>query len=115
MAQEYDFIVIGSGPGGHEAAVHAAQAGKKVAIVEKEREIGGACVHQGTIPSKTLRETALNLSRFMKSANGFEFSLKQNVQVESLMNRKVQVRKAHVNYMKNQLDGVDCYRGGELL
>ena len=111
MVKKYDFIVIGSGPGGHQAAVTASDNGQTVAIVEKEREIGGACVHQGTIPSKTLRETALNLSRFMKSANGFEFSLKENVQVESLMNRKTQVRKAHVKFMKNQLEDVDCYRG----
>ena len=111
MSYKYDFIVIGSGPGGHQAAVTAVNAGKKVAIIEKEREVGGACVHQGTIPSKTLRETALNLSRFMKSANGFDYSLKENVQVESLMNRKVQVRKAHVKYMKNQLEDVDTFRG----
>jgi NAD(P) transhydrogenase len=111
MNKKYDFIVIGSGPGGHNAAVRAANAGKTVAIIEKEREIGGACVHQGTIPSKTLRETASNLSRFTKSADGFQFSLKENVQVESLMNRKVQVRKAHVKYMTSQLVGVDTYRG----
>lgn len=111
MSKKYDFIIIGSGPGGHQAAVTASSNGKTVALIEKEREVGGACVHQGTIPSKTLRETALNLSRFMKSATGFDFSLKENVQVESLMNRKVQVRKAHVNYMRNQLEDVDCYRG----
>ena len=111
MIQEFDYIIIGSGPGGHQAAVHAAKAGKKVAIIEKEREIGGACVHQGTIPSKTLRETALNLSRFTKSANGFQYSLKENVQVDSLMNRKVQVRKAHVQFMNEQLEGVTCFRG----
>ena len=111
MKYDYDFIVIGSGPGGHNAAIHAEREGKKVAIIEKEREIGGACVHQGTIPSKTLRETASNLSRFTKSANGFQFSLKENVQVESLMNRKVQVRKAHVKYMTTQLEGIDNFRG----
>ncbi|MCM8537428.1 MAG: Si-specific NAD(P)(+) transhydrogenase [Lentisphaeraceae bacterium] len=111
MSFDYDFIVIGSGPGGHNAAINASKNGQSVAIIEKEREIGGACVHQGTIPSKTLRETASNLSRFTKSANSFEFSLNENVQVESLMNRKVQVRKAHVKYMENQLDDVDSFRG----
>ncbi|MCM8533418.1 MAG: Si-specific NAD(P)(+) transhydrogenase [Lentisphaeraceae bacterium] len=111
MSFDYDFIVIGSGPGGHNAAVNASKNGQTVAIIEKEREIGGACVHQGTIPSKTLRETAVNLSRFTNSANSFEFSLNENVQVESLMNRKVQVRKAHVKYMENQLDSVDSFRG----
>lgn len=111
MSYSYDYVIIGSGPGGHEAAVTAVNNGQSVALIEKEREIGGACLHQGTIPSKTLRETALNLSRFMKSANGFDFSLKENVQVESLMNRKVQVRKAHVKFMKDQLEGVSRYRG----
>jgi len=111
MNKEYDYIIIGSGPGGHQAAVHAIKAGKKVALVEKEKEVGGACVHQGTIPSKTLRETAVNLGRFTNSAAGFEYSLQENVQVESLMKRKVQVRKAHVEFMTKQLQAVDCYRG----
>lgn len=55
----YDLIVIGSGPGGHRAAVQAAKLGKKVLIVEKD-QMGGACLHLGTIPSKTLREAALS-------------------------------------------------------
>jgi NAD(P) transhydrogenase len=54
----YDLIVIGSGPGGHRAAVQAAKLGKKVLIIEKD-EMGGASLHLGTIPSKTLRERAL--------------------------------------------------------
>jgi NAD(P) transhydrogenase len=55
----YDLIVIGSGPGGHRAAVQAAKLGKKVLIIEKDL-MGGACLHLGTIPSKTLREAALS-------------------------------------------------------
>lgn len=55
----YDLIVIGSGPGGHRAAVQASKLGKKVLIVEKD-QMGGACLHLGTIPSKTLREAALS-------------------------------------------------------
>ncbi len=55
----YDMIVIGSGPGGHRAAVQAAKLGKKVLILEKD-QMGGACLHLGTIPSKTLREAALS-------------------------------------------------------
>jgi NAD(P) transhydrogenase len=58
-SDKYDLIVIGSGPGGHRAAVQASKLGKKVLIVEKD-QMGGACLHLGTIPSKTLREAALS-------------------------------------------------------
>lgn len=59
MIDHFDFIIIGSGPGGQKAAVCAAKAGKRVALIEQDRRLGGACVHYGTIPSKTLREVAL--------------------------------------------------------
>ncbi len=58
----YDFIVVGSGPSGRRAAIQAAKLGKRVLVVEKGRRVGGVSVHTGTIPSKTLRETVLNLS-----------------------------------------------------
>eukprot|EP01035_Chromulina_nebulosa_P012859 gene12859-17135_t len=59
---DYDMIVIGSGPSGRRAAVQFAKLGKSVLVVEKGRRVGGVSVHTGTIPSKTLRETVLNLS-----------------------------------------------------
>jgi NAD(P) transhydrogenase len=62
MAQHHDLIVIGSGPAGRRAAVQAAKLKKSVLVVERGRRVGGVCVHTGTIPSKTLRETVLNLS-----------------------------------------------------
>ena len=49
----YDLIVIGAGPGGYEAAAHAARMGNKVALIEKDR-IGGTCLNAGCIPAKTL-------------------------------------------------------------
>lgn len=55
----YDVLVIGSGPAGQKAAIQAAKAGKRVAVVERDRQVGGSCVHTGTIPSKSLREHAL--------------------------------------------------------
>jgi NAD(P) transhydrogenase len=64
---EYDLVVLGSGPGGHRAAVQAAKLGKQVLIVEKHR-FGGACLHLGTIPSKALREAALHSSGQMTIA-----------------------------------------------
>ncbi len=59
MEQAYDLIVIGTGPAGEKAAVKAAYFGYKVAIIEKNPIFGGAGVVSGTLPSKTLKETAL--------------------------------------------------------
>ena len=53
---EYDLICIGSGPAGQRAAIQAAKLGKKVALIEKQRFVGGVCIDTGTIPSKTFRE-----------------------------------------------------------
>ncbi|MEQ1499466.1 MAG: Si-specific NAD(P)(+) transhydrogenase [Novosphingobium sp.] len=58
----YDLVVLGSGPAGRRAAVQAAKLGKSVLVVDNRDRVGGVSVHTGTIPSKTLRETALNLS-----------------------------------------------------
>ena len=60
--EQYDLIVIGSGPAGEKAAVHAAYHGFKVAVVERRSNLGGAGVNTGTLPSKTLKETALYFS-----------------------------------------------------
>ena len=57
MAERYDLIVIGAGPGGYEAAVEAAKSGLKTALVER-RELGGTCLNRGCIPTKTLLHTA---------------------------------------------------------
>lgn len=64
MQDQFDFIVIGSGPAGRRAAVQAAKLGRSVLVIEKDKRVGGVCVHTGTIPSKTLRETVLNLTGF---------------------------------------------------
>jgi NAD(P) transhydrogenase len=59
MQKPFDLAVIGSGPGGLRAAIQAAKLGKSVIILEKDKA-GGASVHTGTIPSKSLREAALD-------------------------------------------------------
>jgi len=56
-----DLVVIGSGPAGQKAAIQAAKLGKSVIMIEKYPNPGGACLHSGTIPSKSLREAILNL------------------------------------------------------
>jgi NAD(P) transhydrogenase len=61
----YDLIVIGSGPAGQKAAIAAAKQNRRVAIIERERElVGGVCLHTGTIPSKTIREAILHLTGY---------------------------------------------------
>ena len=63
----YDLVIIGSGPAGEKGATQAAYFGKTVALIEKEPWLGGASANTGTLPSKTLRETALFLSGFQQS------------------------------------------------
>ncbi len=59
-----DIIIIGSGPAGQKAAIQAAKLGKKVVVIEKSGGPGGACLYEGTIPSKTLREAIVDLTGF---------------------------------------------------
>jgi len=88
MAQHYDLIVIGSGPAGRRAAVQAAKLRKSVLVVEKGRRVGGVCVHTGTIPSKTLRETVLNLSGWRERGfYGRAHRNKENITAEDLRRR----------------------------
>ena len=63
----FDLVVIGSGPGGEGAAMQAAKAGLKVAVVERYSLVGGACTHWGTIPSKALRHAIQELSEFRRN------------------------------------------------
>jgi NAD(P) transhydrogenase len=77
---DYDMIVIGSGPSGRRAAVQFAKLGKSVLVVEKGRRVGGVSVHTGTIPSKTMRETVLNLSGWRERGfYGRSYRVKQDI------------------------------------
>lgn len=88
----YDILVIGSGPGGERAALQAAKLGKRVAIIERKPYIGGAGLNTGTLPSKTLRETAVFLSGFKQRAiYGFQYTLGHEPKLGELMYRKSEV------------------------
>ncbi len=67
MADNYDLIVIGSGPGGYVAGIRAGQLGMKVAVVEKDSKLGGTCLHRGCIPTKALLHTADFLEQARKA------------------------------------------------
>lgn len=59
-----DLVVIGSGPSGQNAAIQAAKLGKRVVMIEQDTHVGGGSLNRGTIPSKTLREAIVDLTRF---------------------------------------------------
>lgn len=99
----YDIIVIGSGPAGQKAAVQAAKAGKHVAMVEIGKVLGGACVHHGTIPSKTLRENALRIGNLRKHAELFSFSLRSDMEMATLIENMHSVISAHDGYIDKQI------------
>lgn len=99
----YDLVVIGSGPSGQKSAIQAAKIGKKVALVERDRYLGGACVHRGTIPSKTLRENALRITHMRANAKLSNFSLTDKLEMSVLIDRLDQVLKAHDTYMEKQI------------
>ena len=71
MADSYDVIVIGGGPGGYVAAIRAAQLGKKTAVVERDKP-GGRCLNYACIPAKTVLHTA---ELYDRARNGAELGL----------------------------------------
>jgi NAD(P) transhydrogenase len=89
MTKDFDLVVIGGGPAGISGANTAGIFGKRVALVEKLREVGGAGINTGTIPSKTLRETALALSG-MRSRKlfGVDLSLRREATIADFMRHK---------------------------
>ena len=68
MAQDYDVIVIGSGPGGYVAGIRAGQLGLKAAVVERDPFFGGTCLHRGCIPTKALLHTATVLDEIREAS-----------------------------------------------
>ena len=89
MPAHYDLVVIGSGPAGEKGAAQAAYWGKQVALIERAPHLGGAGINTGTIPSKTLRETALYFSGLrQRGLYGIDYSLKEDLNVGDFMYRK---------------------------
>ncbi len=92
----FDMVVIGSGPAGQNAALEASARGAHVLLVEQEPQVGGACVEDGTIPSKTLHETALTLTAFQRrSGDIYKIIRDPELSITSLMKRLTEVVQAH--------------------
>lgn len=100
----YDLVVIGSGPAGEKAAAKAAYFGQNVALIEKENVFGGACIQTGTIPSKTLKESALYFSGvYEKGIYGLDYKFSHKATVDDFMFRKDIVIDVLGNEVQNNL------------
>lgn len=92
MPDNFDIVIIGSGPGGYVAAIRAAQLGYNVACVEKEKNLGGTCLNIGCIPSKALLHSS---KKFSESKKNFEehgiLIEKVNLDLKKMMQRKEKI------------------------
>lgn len=112
--RSYDLIVIGAGPAGEKGAALAAHFGKSVALVQSEVVPGGACVNTGTIPSKTLRESALHLSGFkQRGLHSVDMALRGDITVSDFLQRKREVCEKEWDLIEENLrwHGIERYRG----
>lgn len=112
--QEYDLVVIGSGPGGQKAAIAAAKLGKSVAVIERGRMLGGVCVNTGTIPSKTLREAVVYLTGMsQRELYGASYRVKEKITPADLLARTQHVIGKEVDVVRSQLmrNGIELYTG----
>src|SRR5277367_5702345 len=112
--EEFDLIVIGCGPAGEKAGAQAAYFGKRVAMIERAEFMGGSCINTGTVPSKTLRESALYFSGLkQRGLYGIDYSLKENLTVHDFMHhgREV-VEMERKRILKNlELHHIELLRG----
>ncbi|MGH9727061.1 MAG: Si-specific NAD(P)(+) transhydrogenase [Candidatus Acidiferrales bacterium] len=111
---EYDLVVIGSGPAGQKAAINAAKLRKRAAIIERTNMTGGVCVHQGTIPSKTIREAILHLTGFSeRTFYGRDYRIKDNISVQDLAFRVTALVSRETGVIRAQLrrNGVAVIEG----
>ncbi len=104
MQSKYDFVVVGAGPAGRRGAVQATKVGKSVLLIDKGAKVGGVCLHTGTVPSKTLRETVLNLSGFRERGfYGRSYTVKSEITAQDLKKRLSLTVQHEVEVLEDQL------------
>jgi len=113
-ADSFDLVVLGCGPAGEKAGAQAAYFGKRVAVVERAPAVGGSCINTGTVPSKTLRESALYFSGLkQRGLYGIDYSLKENLTVQDFMHHErevVEMERSRI--LKNlELHKIELVRG----
>lgn len=112
--ERFDLVVIGSGPAGRRAAIQAAKLGKTVLVVENRMRLGGVSVHTGTIPSKTLRETVLNLSGWRERGfYGLAYRVKKDIEGKDLGARLRKTLDYEIEVLEHQFarNGVRTFGG----
>lgn len=112
--QEYDLVVIGSGPGGQKSAIAAAKLGKTVAVIERGLMLGGVCVNTGTIPSKTLREAVVYLTGMnQRELYGASYRVKEKITPADLLARTQHVIGKEIDVVRSQLmrNRIELYVG----
>jgi NAD(P) transhydrogenase len=103
--EDFDLIVIGCGPAGEKAGAQAAYFGKRVAVIEGAEDVGGSCINTGTVPSKTLRESALYFSGLkQRGLYGIDYSLKENLTVNDFMHHEREVVEMERQRILKNLD-----------
>jgi NAD(P) transhydrogenase len=101
--EPYDLVVIGSGPAGKRAAVQAAKLGHSVLVVEGRKRVGGVSIHTGTIPSKTMRETVLNLSGWRERGfYGRSYRVKKDILGSDLGARLTKTLEHEIDVLEHQ-------------
>jgi len=101
----FDLIIIGSGPAGRSAAIQAGKLKRRVLVIDRKDRLGGVSVHTGTIPSKTLRETVLNLSGWReRSFYGRSYRVKQDIDAEDLKVRLHKTLDYEVDVLEHQFN-----------
>ena len=112
--ETFDLVVIGCGPAGEKAGAQAAYFGKHVAVIERAPTVGGSCINTGTVPSKTLRESALYFSGLkQRGLYGIDYSLKEDLTVHDFMHHEREVvDMERQRILKNlELHKIDLVRG----
>ncbi len=110
MAQKYDLLVLGSGPGGYVAAIRASQLGMKVGVIEKE-SLGGICLNWGCIPTKALLKSA-NVYEYIKHSEDYGIKIKgSEIDFDGMVKRSRNVAEGMSKgiqflFKKNKIDAI---------